>query len=38
MYIFIQPEIFSLAEEKEYSRCLFPSVVAAAAAAGDFFH
>ena len=35
---FVLSEIFSLAEEKEYSRCLFPSVVAAAAAAGDFFH
>jgi hypothetical protein len=35
---FVLSEIFSLVEEKEYSRSLFPSVVAAAAAAGDFFH
>ena len=34
---FVLSEIFSLVEE-EYSRSLFPSVVAAAAAAGDFFH
>jgi hypothetical protein len=34
---FVLSEIYSLAEQKEYSRCLFPSVVAAAAA-GNFFH
>jgi hypothetical protein len=43
---FVLSEIFSLVEEKEYSRSLFPSAArlrhhpaaAAAAAAEDFFH